>query len=926
MSAGVFLTGGTGFVGTQIARYLIQNTDSRVFVLARGSDKENADLRLKRAWWEFPVLYAQIGKRVELVFGDMTQQRFGLPQNSYQSLVKNTTHIIHCGAKTTPDSELNELRKINVTGTANTIEFAKDVNSDHGLGRFSYVSTAYVAGKRAGIIKENELTNRSGFCSNYEQSKYEGEILVDKIKHEFPVSVFRPSLVVGDSNTGYVKTFNTVYYLLKLYFFGKLRFVPVDSQFKVNMVPVDYVAKTIIQLTFDVKAAGLTFHLTAPEEKMATAHELVNFARTWAKKTMNLNIPKARFVSADGAVVQGYMQVKNLFQSSQKTRNAFKILSPYFSQKQQFSRKNTNQLTGEWDFDWQEMLPNLLEFAVYYCFFHRSERTVHEQILFRLTQNTKPVRYHEIKNGQIIDYDSETVRETMFSAAVAMKAMGVKKGDTVVVVGFNSLRYLVIDVALGLLGAVSSPIYYTSPVSEINKILTETKAKLFFVGTPKVLEQISSVTADIPVISFCSKQFNQKVSKRVISWEQFLAQAKGETVSSHAPVVFSDLATIRYTYGSTGESKGACLEHKSLRHVAEGLASSFPWKVRTVKASYLSYLPLNHVAEGINATYSPYFVPTELDIYFLEDFQELQSALKKAKPSVFFSIPRFYEKVWEQVLANPLGKQYCKATNSVKKSWLRKLLKFSLLKKAGLHKCSQFIVGAACTSEVLLQNFQDLGIEILNAYGLSEAPLVAMNQLGSNNIGTLGSPLRDTQICIDNDAGEILIKGPQVMRGYLNRENIKPFKDGWFATGDIGEVTGKGHLKIHGRKKNLVITSYGKKVPTDKIEATLKTIQAVKEAIIVGDNKPYCCAVFWVDEQKIKNKTLESEIKKINKNLEHPAQIKRWATLNHEVLKGNNSGQLKTNRQELLEQIEAVIETLYSSQNNSGGQVSENSK
>lgn len=910
------MTGGTGFIGTQVIRCLVERNDSKVFVLVRAENQGIAVLRLKRVWWEFPELISQLNNRIEIIFGDVSKEHFGLNNNDYQKLVQKTTHIIHAAANTTPNLSLEDLRKINVTGTANVIEFAKAVNQNHGLARLSYVSTAYVAGKRTGAIKENDLTDEPGFCSNYEQTKYESELLIDKVKHDLPVSVFRPSLVVGHSQTGYVKTFNTVYYLLKLYFFGKLRFIPVDSKFKVNLVPVDYVAKAVTNLTFNDGACGLTFHLTASEEKMPTAQELVSLAQKWAKK-MGLKLPKVMFVPSKGYVVQSYIQVKNLFNSSdKKTQDAFKVLTPYFSQKQDFKRENVEKLFGEYSFDWREMLPNLLEFAFYYAFFHRSERTVHEQILFRLNSNVKPVRYHEIANQQIIDYDTPTVRETMFSAAKAMQAMDIKKGDTVVVVGFNSLRYLIIDVALGLLGAVSSPIYYTSPVSEINKILAETNAKLFFVGTPTILEEMDSITKDVPVVSFCRKNLSNDVSEGVMSWEQFLAHGNAQEVSCFAPVGFSDLATIRYTYGSTGESKGACLEHGALRHVAEGLASSFPWKVRTVKASYLSFLPLNHVAEGINATYSPYFVPTELDIYFLEDFNDLQFALKKAKPSVFFAIPRFYEKVWEELSSNALGKQFINTKNPVKKRWLRKILKFSLLKKAGLEKCSQFIVGAACTSDVLLHNFQDLGIEVLNAYGLSEAPLVCMNQIGSNQIGTVGSPLRDTHICIDND-GEILIKGPQVMRGYLNRENVNPFKDGWFATGDVGEVTAQGNLKIHGRKKNLVITSYGKKIPTDKIEATLKTIESVKEAIVVGDNKPYCSAVFWVDQQKINKNVLEQELEKINNELEHPAQIKKWTTINHELLNlsKDSSSQLKPNRQELLNQIEGVIERLYRSQN-----------
>jgi long-chain acyl-CoA synthetase len=375
-------------------------------------------------------------------------------------------------------------------------------------------------------------------------------------------------------------------------------------------------------------------------------------------------------------------------------------------------------------------------------------------------------------------------------------------------------------------------------------------------------------------------------------------------------VEFADLATIRFTYGSTGQPKGACLEHGNLRYVAESLASNFPWKTRNHKASYLSFLPMNHVAEGITATYSPYFIPAAMDFYYLEDYHNLQHALKLAKPSVLFAIPRFYEKLWTGLTASALGKQYLKAENPFKKALLRKLVRFGLLRKAGLDKSKQLIVGAACSSGTLLKDFQELGVEIHNAYGLSEAPLVAMNRLGANNPETVGPPLLKTQLHIADD-GEILLNGPQLIRHYLNG-GVESFRDGWFPTGDIGEVTPQGHLKILGRKKNIIVTSYGKKIPVEQIEAALKRIDHVKECIVIGENQPYCSAVIWVEGQKsLYENQIDKAIKNLNLTLEHPAQIKRYAVLQVSNLESGNAEALKLKRQELLKQIENVIETLY---------------
>jgi long-chain acyl-CoA synthetase len=914
LPAVVFLTGSTGFVGTHIARQLIEQTESRLIVLVRGENQENAILRLKRAWWEWPNLSQYIGNRIEVLVGDLSKPDFVLGKDDYHRLVRNITHIIHAAANTTPNLSYEALHSINVLGTENIIALAKAIEHDHGIDRLSHISTAYVAGKRKGKIYENTLSSESGFSSIYEKTKYESETLVENAKDELHISIFRLGLVIGDSKTGAAKTFNTIYYLLRQYFTGKLRFIPTSSNFKLNVVPVDYVAEAVTKLTFDERAVGVTFHLTPALEKAPTAGQLVRFVRAWAKETMKLDLPKVLFIPAATKAMHSSLQSQSTLKlSDKKTCDAFKIIAPYLSQNQEFKRENTNRLLGEYNYSWQEILPTILQYAVYYSFFHRSERTVHEQILFRLLSNAKPINYHEITKNRIINYDGQTIRNEMFSVAAAMKTKGIRKGDVVAVVGFNNLRYLIIDVAIGLLGAVSSPIYYTNPISEINRILAETKAKLLFVGTPKILQETDKIETDIQIISFCSQSSNLQIPHRVLSWSDFLHQANNNSISSFAPVESSDLATIRYTYGSTGEPKGACLDHGNLRFVAEALASNFPWKTRTTKAAYLSFLPMSHVAEGITATYSPYFVPAALEIYYLEDFHNLPDAIPKARPSVFFAIPRFYEKLWEKLSLNPLGQQYLQTNNSLKKQLLREILHFSVLRKAGLNKCSQLIVGAACTSETLLKDFQSLGIEIHNAYGLSEAPLVTMNQLDKNIIGTVGTPLLNTELGIALD-GEILIRGPQVMRGYLNREDVQPFKNGWLCTGDLGEITPEGYLKILGRKKNLIISSYGKKIPIERIEAALKTIESVKEAVVLGNNQPYCSAILWIDKQKDNyNAQIEKAIEKLNKELERPAQIKRYVLLTDDPFpeQKNTETHLKTKRQDLLKQTEKIIEVIY---------------
>ncbi len=204
--------------------------------------------------------------------------------------------------------------------------------------------------------------------------------------------------------------------------------------------------------------------------------------------------------------------------------------------------------------------------------------------------------------------------------------------------------------------------------------------------------------------------------------------------------------------------------------MAEYIASMPPWKDRINKISYLSFLPMNHVVEGILAMYSPYYAPAQLNYYYLTDFQNLSKALPQVKPTIFFSVPRYYEKLWSTLINSIIGEYYQKSGDGVKKI-LKTLLKHVTLRRAGLNKCAQLIVGSAPISTELLKKFQDLGIEIYNAYGLTEAPLVSINRIGENKIKTVGEPLPQTRIQIADD-GEVMVQGPQVTKGYYNDTRI----------------------------------------------------------------------------------------------------------------------------------------------------------
>ncbi len=910
----VLLTGANGFIATHIARALVADEAVVIFALVRANDVPSAQAKLAREWWDYPELIRALGTRIHAIPGDISQPNFGIDKTEYLNLAAKTTHIIHTAAdwRLLP---LEELRKTNVQGTANVIAFAKEANKHHRLERLSHLSTAYVAGAATGTILENQLTDKFGFFTAYEQSKYQGELLVHSAQKDLPVSIFRPSMVVGDSKTGAVKTFNTFYFPLRLFLTGKLRFMPVRRSLRINIVPVGYVAKAVVQLTFEPKAAGQTFHVVSPYESLPRLGDLMDFVQNWAKTELACTLPTPICLPMSASSMKTLLKLQRAFTGNHKVSDALIALSPYFSENRRFSRENLDCLLGPYDFKWQEILPNLLDYAVYNSFMHRFSHTVFEQVLFRLESKSYPVTYFDLIEGKAVKKSALEMHQDILALTSALKTCGVNAGDRVALTGLNSSRYLAVDIAIGLVGAVSVPLYYTAPPADVNDVLKASGAKLFFIGMPRLLARADELTPDVSIVSICRVPTSPDVKRVVVSWGDFLSQGKDPAVFK-APVGFGDIATLRYSSGTTGMPKGAIFTHHNLRYMAESLVSITPWKTRTRKCTYLSFLPMGHVVEGILAAYSPYFAPAPLEIYFLEDFRKLQETLPTVRPNIFFAVPRIYEKIWEALKTNPLGRLYLKTTSALIKRVTRRLLRNMLLKRAGLNKCAQLITGSASSSRELLENYRSLGVEIHDAYGLTEAPLVTLNRMGRNRLGTVGEPMPSTEVKIADDE-EILVRGPQVTVGYFDESMASPLKDGWLLTGDTGKLTAEGSLIIYGRKKEILKTSYGKCIYSEKIEGMLRELPFVSEALLVGESKPYCSAIAWVDKVHYDHTTLsalDEAIEEMNRRLSNPEKIKKWAILvnNLSVESGELTPNLKLKRRVVSQKLEKIINSFYS--------------
>jgi len=321
---------------------------------------------------------------------------------------------------------------------------------------------------------------------------------------------------------------------------------------------------------------------------------------------------------------------------------------------------------------------------------------------------------------------------------------------------------------------------------------------------------------------------------------------------------------------------------------------------------------MNHVVEGILGTWAPYWLPAPLRITFLDDFRAVGRALPLVRPTIFFCVPRLYEKAWDALAASRLGRRYLGGAGPLERRLERPILRRALLRRAGLDRCRQLIVGSAPVSSDLLTRLHRLGIEVHDAYGLTEAPLVTLNRYGRNRIGTAGEPLPETAVRIAED-GEVLVRGPQVTAGYVDGATTQPVTAGWLATGDLGHLEA-GALVIDGRKKELIKTAYGEYLHPARVEAMLRELPGVSEAMVVGEGRPYCAALLWAAEPDEDGRAaIEQGMRAVNERLSRPEQVRRWTVLADDlsVERGDLTANLKLRRTAVAARLRHVIDGLY---------------
>jgi len=475
--------------------------------------------------------------------------------------------------------------------------------------------------------------------------------------------------------------------------------------------------------------------------------------------------------------------------------------------------------------------------------------------------------------GRWESLSSERARTDVESLALGLAGLGVRRGDKVALLSENRYEWAITDLATLGQGAVTVPIYPTLTAPQCQYILENSEAQVCVVSTPAQMEKVLAVAASLPKLATIVVMDPPPVERdpRVRPWTTVLAD--GERRRAAEPNAFraladatkpNDLATIIYTSGTTGEPKGAMLTHDN---IASNVLACLEVVELEPTDSCLSFLPLCHIFERMAGLYA--MLAAGCTIAYARSVDTVAADAQEVRPTILCGVPRFFEKVYARVMDNAaqqpalrraifhwglgVGQQMAQLRFQGKTAGLGLGFVATVADRLVGHKVRErvggriryCISGGAPLGPKILEFFFAIGIPILEGYGLTEtSPVICLTQPGRERPGAVGPPIPGTEIRFGPE-GELLVKGPGVLQGYFRNEEATraALRDGWFHTGDVGHLDDEGFLRITDRLKDLLVTAGGKKVAPQPLEAKLKTSRWVSEAVMLGDQRPYCVAL-----------------------------------------------------------------------------------
>ena len=535
--------------------------------------------------------------------------------------------------------------------------------------------------------------------------------------------------------------------------------------------------------------------------------------------------------------------------------------------------------------------------------------------------------------------------------ALALHELGVKKGEAVGILAFPSPFWLMADLAILSIGAVTIPFFPPGSEGNLEFKIENSRLKQLFLFCPDAWERVAPHLGSIQNV-IC--QGFMPDDKKIISFEDFIK--RGMILEAQQPDIYQsrqkavqekDLASIIYTSGSTGMPKGVVLTHKNVISQLKAARQIFP--LDSLKDVAVSCLPLAHSFEH---TIVYYYIASGVSIYFNSDIKKLGDDLKEVRPTTIVVVPRIFEKIYAKIKAKVAA---ASAVEKIIGAWaieiankhdpdrdrqslqfmLAKLLVFKKLMKALGGRLRFVITGGAPFKRDLYRFFINIGVPLYQGYGLTEAaPILSANYPGNHKLGTVGKAFPDVTLKIDS-TGEVLARGPNIMRSYheMPEETNKMIDaDGWLHTGDLGVCDSEGYLTITGRKKELLKTSGGKYVSPIPIEQELCASSLIDMALVIGEGQSFVSALLFPDPEYFKKwkktkeqseqdflaspfikKKIESLIEAINSRLDHWQQIKEYRFILDpiSVESGELTPTLKIKRHVIVDRYKELIAEIY---------------